>query len=81
MEKSDQQNQALVREIDKFIEIVRKDHIKLSAGIEQIMNIIKKHSLNAFRSTKMSQLSNVADTYFSLGHLIDKLIALYTSLT
>lgn len=76
MEKTDEQNLALHKEIDRFIQIVRKDQNKLSEGLEQITIILRKHFANAFRSVKASQMSSVAETYFSLGQILDKLIGL-----
>lgn len=76
MEKTEEQNLALHKEIDRFIHIVRKDHSKLSDGLEQIIFILKKHFANAFRSVKASQMASVAETYYSLGQLLDKLIGL-----
>jgi hypothetical protein len=76
MEKTEEQNRALHKEIDRFVQIVRKDQGKLSSGLEQITFILKKHFANAFRSTKATQMASVADTYYSLGQLLDKLIGL-----
>jgi hypothetical protein len=76
MEKPDEQNLALHKEIDKFIQIVRKDQNKLSEGLEQITFILKKCFANAFRSAKASQMPTMAETYFSLGQVLDKLIGL-----
>lgn len=80
MEKSDEQNHSLSKEIDKFILIVKKDHTKLSDGIEKITVIIWKHFDNTFRISKHVQLPTAAENYFSLGQIVDKLIAMYFKL-
>lgn len=76
MEKADQQNQSLSQEIDKFIRIVKKDHGKLSEGIEKITGILWKHFDNTFRINKQLQLPTAAENYFSLCQIVDRLISL-----